>query len=103
MIIVQIETLQGVENVEEIAAVEGVDIVFAASSDLASFSGYRPGDPEYEALITKIHDATLAAGKWLGGPLNWYNRDGFQVFQAPSEGSFIKTGVREIIERFKNQ
>ncbi len=86
---------------EEIAAVEGVDIVFVATADLASFSGYSPGDPEYEAIVTKISDATLAAGKWLGGPVKWYNRDGFQFFQAPSERKYIKTGVQETIEEFK--
>ncbi len=98
LVIVQIETMEGVENVEEIAAVEGVDVVFAASSDLASFSGYNRRDPEYEAMITKIRDATLAAGKWLGGPSSWYNRDGFQFFQASSEGRIIRTGVRVSIE-----
>jgi 2-keto-3-deoxy-L-rhamnonate aldolase RhmA len=101
LIIVQIETMLGVENVEEIAAVDGVDVVFVATADLASFSGYRPGDPEYEALVTKIKEATLAAGKWLGGPVKWYNRDGFRFFQAPSERKYIKAGVQKTIEEFK--
>ena len=101
LIIVQIETVEGVENVEAIAAVEGVDIVFVATADLASFSGYRPGDPKYEALVDKIRDATLAAGKWLGGPMKYYNRDGFKFFQAPSERRYIKAGVQKTIEDFK--
>ena len=44
---------------DEIAAVPGVDVVFAASSDLGSFTGLRQGDPGYEALVTNIKDGTL--------------------------------------------
>jgi len=63
MIVAMIESPAGVEIVEDIANIEGVDAIFAASSDLGSFSGLRQGDPGYEALITRIRDATLNAGK----------------------------------------
>jgi 2-keto-3-deoxy-L-rhamnonate aldolase RhmA len=102
LIIVQIETMLGVENVEEIAAVEGVDVVFAAAADLSSFSGYRPGDPEYEKIIDKIRNATLAAGKWLGGPVSWYDREGFSFFQASSEGTYLRRGVHDMLEKLKD-
>ncbi len=38
-IVVQIETPQGIENVESIAAVEGVDVVFAGPADLSASLG----------------------------------------------------------------
>src|SRR5207253_10241109 len=50
----------------EIARVPGVDVVLAANSDLGNFSGYQPTDAEYQALVTRIHDATLRAGKFFG-------------------------------------
>jgi hypothetical protein len=52
--------------VEKIAAVPGVDVIFAASSDLSSFSGFKQRQPQYEALVTKIHDATMKAGPCPG-------------------------------------
>ena len=39
LIIVQVETLEGVKNVEEIAAVEGVDVVLAGPMDLSASFG----------------------------------------------------------------
>jgi 2-keto-3-deoxy-L-rhamnonate aldolase RhmA len=93
VIVAMIESPAGVALADEIANVPGVDVVFAASTDLGSFSGLRQGDPDYEAMITTIHDATLAAGRRLGGPLAWRNRPGFTFFQAQPETTFIRLGV----------
>ena len=50
MIVAMIESPVGVAIAREIANEPGVDVVFAASSDLSSFSGRRQGDAEHEAL-----------------------------------------------------
>lgn len=76
LVIVMIESPDGVEIADQIAAVPGVDVVFAASGDIGSFSGFSRDDPRYEALITKVKDDTLAAGKKLGGPFTWHDREG---------------------------
>jgi 2-keto-3-deoxy-L-rhamnonate aldolase RhmA len=81
MVVVQIESPEGAANVEKIAAVPGVDVVFAASVDLANFTGLEIGNPKYEDLVTKIKDATLKAGKWLAGPGSWSKRPGYTFFQ----------------------
>jgi len=59
MVVAMIESPAGVENAEAIASVPGVDVVFTAATDLFSFSGHAQGEPEYEAMISKIHTATL--------------------------------------------
>lgn len=94
LIVAMIETVSGVDAVDAIAAVPGVDVVFAASSDLGSFSGKRQGDPQYEALVTRIHDETLTSGRKLGGPQAWMNRDGFTFFQGPSATALIRLGAQ---------
>jgi 2-keto-3-deoxy-L-rhamnonate aldolase RhmA len=93
VLIEMIETIGGVEQAREIAAIPGVDAVFAASGDLGNFSGYRQGDPDYERLINVVHDAALAAGKRLCGPLSWRDRPDFTCFQAGSETAAIARGV----------
>lgn len=99
MIVAMIEQPAGVEIVEEVANLPGVDVVFVASSDLSSFTGRRQGDPEYEALVTAVEDATLAAGRTLGGPLAWLSsREGYGFFQAPTSTSLIRTGARAVLE-----
>jgi 2-keto-3-deoxy-L-rhamnonate aldolase RhmA len=81
VLIVMIETIEGVKNAEAIAKVPGIHGVFAASGDLGNFSGYAEGDADYEKLITAVHDATLKAGKRLCGPFRWVDRPGFSCFQ----------------------
>ncbi len=99
MIVAMIEQPAGVEIVEEVANLPGVDVVFVASSDLSSFTGRRQGDPEYEALVTAVEDATLAAGRTLGGPLAWLSsREGYGFFQAPTSTSLVRTGARAVLE-----
>ena len=98
LIVAMIESPAGVEAVEEIAAVPGVDVVFAASTDLYSFSGRRQGEPEYEAMVDRIRDAVLGAGLKLGGPLAWRDREGFSFFQAPGVGTLIRRGAQALLE-----
>ena len=93
IVVAMIESPKGAAIAEEIASTPGVDVVFAASTDLSSFSGKKQGDPEYEAIVKKIHDATLKAGKKLGGPLAWKDRPGFTFFQGPGESQLIKSGA----------
>ena len=90
LVMVMIETPIGVANAEKIAAVPGIDVIFAASGDLGNFSGHKQGEPEYEALVTRIHDVTLKAGIKLGGPQGWKDRPGFTFFQAPGEAELSK-------------
>ena len=94
MVVIMIETPIGVANAEKIAAVPGIDVIFAASGDLGNFSGHTQGQPEYESLVTRIHDVTLKAGIKLGGPQNWKDRAGFSFFQAPGESELISAGAR---------
>ena len=82
---------------EKIASVPGIDVIFAASTDLGNFSGFRQGQPEYEALVTKIHDTVLAHKIFLGGPQAWKGRPerpGFTFFQGPGETNLIQQGAR---------
>jgi 2-keto-3-deoxy-L-rhamnonate aldolase RhmA len=98
VIVAMIESPAGVAIADEIANVPGVDVVFAASTDLASFSGMRQGQPDYEALVTTVHDATIGAGRRLGGPLAWRDRKDFTFFQAQTEATFIRMGVEAALE-----
>lgn len=99
MIVAMIENQQGAAIVEEIAALDQVDVVFVASSDLSSFTGLRQGDAEYEALVSKIRDATLKAGKYVAGPSAWKGtREGYSFFQGPPETALIRSGARLSLE-----
>lgn len=69
VIICQIESKQAVENIDAIAAVDGVDVLLLGPNDLAGTIG-RLGDlrhPEVMALVERAERGIKAAGKRLGG------------------------------------
>ena len=99
MVVAMIEQPAGVAIIEEVANLEGVDVVFVASSDLGSFTGLPQGHPEYEALVTTVRDTTLGAGRTVGGPLAWMStRDGYGFFQAPSTTSLVRSGAQAVLQ-----
>jgi 2-keto-3-deoxy-L-rhamnonate aldolase RhmA len=102
VLIEMVETIGGASQAREIAAISGVDAVFAASGDLGNFSGYKQGEPDYERLINVVHDAALAAGKRLCGPLSWRDRPDFTCFQAGSETVAIARGVAAELGNLKD-
>jgi 2-keto-3-deoxy-L-rhamnonate aldolase RhmA len=93
VLILMIETLEGLKNADEIAKVPGVTAVFAASGDLGNFSGYPQGTPDYERAINIVHDAAIKARVRLCGPIAWRDRPDFTCFQAGSETAAIARGV----------
>jgi 2-keto-3-deoxy-L-rhamnonate aldolase RhmA len=99
VLILMIETLEGVRHAREIAKLPGVTALFAASGDLGNFSGYAEGDPEYEALVTEVANAARDAGIHTCGPLRWANRPGFTCFQASTEDVLIRRGAQAEIQQ----
>ncbi|CAH0020376.1 unnamed protein product [Clonostachys rhizophaga] len=70
MVCVQIESRKGVENVERIAAVEGIDMIFVGPNDLAASMGHVAFDhesiPEVQEAIAHVLKVGLAADKFVG-------------------------------------
>jgi len=93
VLILMIETLEGLKNAAEIAKVPGVTALFAASGDLNNFSGFDRGTPDYERVINIVHDAAINARVRLCGPLAWRDRPDFTCFQAGTETAAIRRGV----------
>ena len=58
--IIQIETPEGVENIDEIIAVPGIGVIFIGPSDLSTSMGYASqAAPEVEAAIQRVLRACL--------------------------------------------
>lgn len=67
-VFVQVETAQGVDNAEAIAAVDGVDGVFVGPSDLAASMGLigQQTHPDVVAAVLRAFDGIRSAGKPAG-------------------------------------
>jgi 2-keto-3-deoxy-L-rhamnonate aldolase RhmA len=99
MVVAMIENPAGAAIVDKIAAVPGIDVVFVAATDLGSFTGLRQGNPEYEALVTKVFDATTKAGLKVGGPSAWKDtRKGYSFFQAGEDTQLLRAGIEAYLK-----
>lgn len=67
-LLVQVETTSALEQLDQIAAVDGVDGVFIGPSDLSASMGFlgQPGHPTVRAAIEHAIARILAAGKAPG-------------------------------------
>jgi 4-hydroxy-2-oxoheptanedioate aldolase len=69
-LVVQIEDPEAVECVDEIAAVEGVDLLFVGPGDLSIAYGVpmQGSHPLIQKAIDRVAEATAKAGNWWGIP-----------------------------------
>ena len=105
VVIVQIESVEGVSKADEIAAVEGVDCVFVGLSDLSVRLGV-PGDMKAPALldaVAKVGSACLRHGKALGVPVGSAEmalafRERGARFIATGDVGVLAAGMRKFLE-----
>ncbi|MEO8907533.1 MAG: HpcH/HpaI aldolase/citrate lyase family protein [Microbacteriaceae bacterium] len=84
-LIVQIETAEAVGNVEQIAAVEGIDAIFIGPADLAASMGHL-GEQDHPDVVAAIEN-TIAVAKRLGTPV------GINAFAPKMAGHYLAAGV----------
>ena len=90
LVTVMIETPLGVENADEIAAVDGVDVLLIGTGDLTAEMGI-PGQPGHERVLA-AYESVIAAchkhGKWagMGG-----------AYEEPELRRYIGMGVRMVL------
>ncbi len=68
-LLLQVETVKGLANIEDICAVEGVDGIFIGTADLAADMGHlgRPAAPEVQEAMLSATNRIIAAGLPVGG------------------------------------
>ncbi len=68
LVAVQVENAKAIDNIPEIAAIEGIDVIFIGPRDLSATLGKlnQFDDPLVRSQIDRAADAILAAGKLLG-------------------------------------
>ncbi len=105
MVVTIIEDQSGVDHVEEIASVPGIDVLFIGPSDLSwQLAGGDGNDPKVKAATEKIIAAAKRHGKALGRPagspedVKRYMEQGFRFFQGPSELSLLRNGARPLLD-----
>ncbi|MBL4666956.1 MAG: hypothetical protein JKY04_06220 [Sneathiella sp.] len=109
MIICQIETAEAVANIEEIAAIDGVDMLFIGPYDLSG-SINKLGDfedPEVKAQFELARDKIKASGAWLGcisdsaSRSNEMYAEGFDFLLCAAETTLLTAAADQLLDELK--
>ncbi len=108
LVVVQIETPQAVEVADEIAAVDGVDVLFVGPLDLSVNIGH-PGDfahPDVVAAFAKVVDACQRNGKSAGiltkdGLIDQHKEMGFRFLALGSDSGAVIAGMNQYLRQLR--
>ena len=108
-LIVQVETKKGLDNLDAIAAVEGVDSVFLGPADLSASLGYR-GQPNHPAVQTAIDGAIARIKKAAKAPgILWFEESGVRRYLSQgctfvavgADTSILAGGARSLANKYR--
>ena len=105
LVMAQIETIAGVENAAEIAAVDGVDVLFIGPADLSFELEQHPGAAvgDYESCLAQVVAAAQASGKSAGillrdpEGLASHAAKGFSYLAVDSDLSILRKAYQQMV------
>jgi 2-keto-3-deoxy-L-rhamnonate aldolase RhmA len=109
LVVTQIETVKGLENCEEIAAVEGVDVLAVGANDMTFSLGIHGQfeHPRLAAAMKKVMAACRKHGK-IGKchphrpeQIGEYAAMGYRMMMGNSDVSHLRQGVRATVEKLR--
>ena len=105
IVIAQIEDVEGVNNIDAIAAVEGIDALFIGRADLTiSYAAETPDDAVVVEAVDRIVAAGKAAGRTTGmflgrmGDVQTWRDKGASLFILGSDHDFLLQGAARLAE-----
>ena len=110
LIVCQIESVRAVENIDAIAAVDGVDVLFIGPYDLSGTIGHL-GDfkhPDVAALIARAEEGIRRSGKPMGTVphpgATWRDmfERGYQMINAGSDVARLRDAARADVREFRS-
>jgi len=109
--IVQIESPAAVENADDIAAVEGVDVLFVGPSDLSHSMGILGSfeHPDFVSAVRRTAQAALSRGKHCGillpSPADFkrYFDLGYRFIAAGSDAVLLNNAARSLVQSLRKQ
>lgn len=95
-----LETRLGVENADEIAAVEGIDVLFFGPVDFAQDYGCDYRDPVVRDAWETVRDAAHRHGKWALA--STFTAEGADILVDGMDLMFLRTAAEQIVAGHAN-
>tara|TARA_B100000809_G_C14757648_1_gene394562 strand:- start:59 stop:610 length:552 start_codon:yes stop_codon:yes gene_type:complete len=111
LVMCQIETAEAVENIEEIAAVDGLDMLFMGPGDIAASLGHvmDPTHPEVVKFLDYTERKLRKTNKLLGTvtrpgqTLKWTYERGYDLVIAASDAKLVGAGAQAQVDGFRGK
>lgn len=108
--IIQIETVEALNHLDEIAAIEGVDVLFIGPADLSMELGIfgQFDNPIFLDAVKNIIQAAQNAGKATGilffnpDDYNKYHDMGIRFIACGADATFVADGARNLAKKLAN-
>lgn len=108
--VVQVETKEILDCLDEVAAIDGVDVLFVGPMDLSMALGIfgQFDHPEFMKAIKATAEAAIKANKICGvlltnpDQLSMYYKLGYRFFTSGADIGFINTGARNTVKILKD-
>lgn len=102
LIVAQIESGEGLDNLEDIAAVDGIDVLFVGPTDLSIALGLDsdPGNPAFRAALERVAAVAAEHGKLAGALVRnqeqarQYLALGYRFIALGSDRSMVVKGMK---------
>lgn len=112
LVIAQIETLEALGCIDEIAAVNGVDVLFLGPDDMKVRMGLDMATsiqdhPQLQQAVSRVAEAARSAGKFSGivavtpGLLADVVGQGYQLIVGGGDIMFLRTGATDTLNRLR--
>jgi 2-keto-3-deoxy-L-rhamnonate aldolase RhmA len=109
LVVAVVEDTCALENIEEIAATPGIDVLFIGTSDLSFSLGLRgeQNHPKLDRAVEKIVAAAKKHGKFPGRPgrnpeeIKRFQKQGFRFFMTATDLDFMAAGAAQLLVAFK--
>lgn len=109
--IIQIETVEALQNIDRIAATEGVDVLFVGPNDLSLSLGIfgQLNHPHYQEAINNVAKAGKKYNKAIGVLLQdvneyeMYYELGYRFLACGADGAFVRKGAEELVKALKER
>ena len=109
VVVAQIEDVEGVDNIDAIARVEGIDALFIGRADLTiAYGAETPDDAVVVSAVESVVAAGKAAGRTTGmflgrvSDVQMWREKGSSLFILGSDHEFLLQGAARLAEAIRN-
>lgn len=101
-VVVQVETPEIIEQIEEVAAIDGIDSLLVGPNDLSNFMGVSPDSAEFQDAVDRVlrvsQENDIIPGYWVGSnDESEFVEEGWRLLSLGSAPALLEGAIEERI------